>query len=325
MDPKLETSYIRTIEWEMLDKKKFLPLSIASSLTVRTTLYPFTLVKTRLQIQKGNEVYRGTWDAFRKIVKYEGLTGLYKGFWVNLFSIVSGAFYVVTYENVRHILQVNNVTDTRVRALIGGGCASLVGQTIIVPIDVVSQHLMMVGQKTEGAISKVSNPDHLVSKLQNSVGKSKTQLALAVTKDIYKTDGLRGFYRGYTASLFTYVPSSSLWWTFYHLYQDHLLGLFPSWVSHLGIQCTSAILGGITTTTLINPLDIVRARLQVQRLNSIGETFRILWREERFYMFTKGLTARIIMSTFYSFSIILGYESVKRWSVKEQYREQIRW
>ncbi len=63
---------------EMLDKKKFFPLSIASSFTVRTTLYPFTLVKTRLQIQRGNEVYKGTWDAFRKIVKYEGARGLYK-------------------------------------------------------------------------------------------------------------------------------------------------------------------------------------------------------------------------------------------------------
>ena len=73
MDPKDEIPYIRTIEWEMLDKKKFIPLS------VRTTLYPFTLVKTRLQIQKGNEVYKGTWDAFKKIVKFEGPTGLYKG------------------------------------------------------------------------------------------------------------------------------------------------------------------------------------------------------------------------------------------------------
>lgn len=304
-------------------KKKFIPLSVLSSCTVRTTLYPFTLVKTRLQIQKGNEVYRGTWDAFKKIVKYEGPTGLYKGFWVNMFSVVSGAFYVMTYENVRHILQVNNVTDSRLRALVGGGCASLVGQTIIVPIDVISQHLMMHGQKVDGCKTQnISNP---ISVNPQNVAKSKTQMALAITKDIYHNDGLRGFYRGYAASLFTYVPSSALWWTFYHLYQDHLHGLFPSWFPHLGLQCTSAILGGITTTTLINPLDIVRARLQVQRLDSIGQTFRILWREERFYMFTKGLTARIIMSTFYSFSIILGYESVKRWSVKEQYREQIRW
>nr|CAG4651108.1 EOG090X08ST [Simocephalus serrulatus]SVE94332.1 EOG090X08ST [Simocephalus serrulatus] len=216
----------------------------------------------------------------------------------------------------------NNITDSRLRALIGGGCASLVGQTIIVPIDVISQHLMLIGQKVDGK-TLTSNVGSLSP--NNGVSKSKTQLALAVTKDIYHSDGLRGFYRGYAASLFTYVPSSALWWTFYHLYQDHLDGLFPSWFPHLGIQCTSAILGGITTTTLINPLDIVRARLQVQRLDSIGQTFRILWREERFHMFTKGLTARIIMSTFYSFSIILGYESVKRWSVKEQYREQIRW
>ena len=80
-------------------------------------------------------------------MKYEGFKGLYKGFWVNLFSIVSGTFYVLTYENVRHLLQANDVTDSRIRALVAGGCASLVGQTIIVPIDVISQHLMMMGQK----------------------------------------------------------------------------------------------------------------------------------------------------------------------------------
>jgi hypothetical protein len=49
---------------------------------------------------------------------------------------------------------------------------------------------------------------------------------------------------------------------------DHLSNLFPVWFPQLGIQCTSAILGGITTTTLINPLDIVRARLQVKLFES---------------------------------------------------------
>nr|CAG4648028.1 EOG090X08ST [Moina brachiata]SVE93098.1 EOG090X08ST [Moina brachiata] len=322
MDPTEDVSYIRTIEWEMLDKKKFFPLSIASSMTVRTTLYPFTLVKTRLQIQKGTEVYQGTWDAFKKIVKYEGFKGLYKGFWVNMFSVVSGAFYVMTYENVRHIMQVNNINDSRVRALVGGGCASLVGQTIIVPVDVVSQRLMMMGQKVTDGVPNTSKPKNPTPGLSI---RSRAQLAIEVTKGVYHKDGLRGFYRGYAASLFTYVPSSALWWSFYHFYQDHLHDYFPTWFPHLGIQCASAVLGGLTTTTLINPLDIVRARLQVQGLDSIRQTFRILWQEERFYMFAKGLTARLIMSTFYSFSIILGYESVKRWSVKEEYREQIRW
>lgn len=50
---------IRTIEWEMMDKTKFFPLSMLSSFTVRCALYPLTLIKTRLQIQKHNNLYTG--------------------------------------------------------------------------------------------------------------------------------------------------------------------------------------------------------------------------------------------------------------------------
>lgn len=72
--------------------------------------------------------------------------GLYKGFWMSAFQLVSGIFYITTYENVRHFLQQRGVRDSRVRALAGGACASLVGQTIIVPFDVISQHMMVLGQ-----------------------------------------------------------------------------------------------------------------------------------------------------------------------------------
>ena len=45
------------------------------------------------------------------------------------------------------------------------------------------------------------------------------QIALEIIKQVYKQDGLRGFYRGYFASICTYVPNSALWWSFYHFYQ----------------------------------------------------------------------------------------------------------
>lgn len=45
---------------------------------------------------------------------------------------------------------------SNVRALVAGGAASLVGQTIIVPFDVLSQHLMMMG--VNGKEEKVRNP-----------------------------------------------------------------------------------------------------------------------------------------------------------------------
>lgn len=92
--------------------------------------------------------FLGMIDAYRKIYKLEGFAGLYRGFWISSIQIVSGVFYVSTYEGVRHILNTDPYTaqfDSRIKALIGGGAASLVGQTIVVPFDVLSQHLMVLG------------------------------------------------------------------------------------------------------------------------------------------------------------------------------------
>lgn len=51
--------FIKTIEWDMMDKTKFFPLSMLSSFSVRCALYPLTLIKTRLQIQKHSVMYTG--------------------------------------------------------------------------------------------------------------------------------------------------------------------------------------------------------------------------------------------------------------------------
>jgi solute carrier family 25 protein 44 len=167
-------------------------------------------------------------DAFRKILKYEGAGGLYKGFWINTFQIVSSVFYVTTYENVRHFMLANDFHDARIRALVAGGCASLVGQTFIVPCDVVSQHLMVLGQmetkqsRTAGGVNGVAGKTGAnVNPLDLEYFKYKTKfdLTMAIGRRVYERDGLLGFYRGYWASLCTYVPTSALWWSFYQLYQ----------------------------------------------------------------------------------------------------------
>lgn len=109
------------------------------------------------------------------------------------------------------------------------------------------------------------------------------------------------------------------------LISEELHAILPQWVSHLFIQSVAGTLGGFTTTIITNPLDVVRARLQVQRIGSIGRAFRDLWNEEGMQMFTKGLSARLIQSATFSFSIILGYETIKRVSVTDEYKELIRW
>ena len=66
--------------------------------TVRTTLYPLTLIRTRLQVQTSHSLYTGTFNALTTIVKYEGFGALYKGYWVNSFQLVPYVFYITTYE-----------------------------------------------------------------------------------------------------------------------------------------------------------------------------------------------------------------------------------
>ena len=74
----------------------------------------------RLQVQTGNTVYSGTYDAGRKIFHSEGFKGLYRGFFVSAFQVVSGVCYVSTYESVRHILDKQGiVTDNKIKAFAG--------------------------------------------------------------------------------------------------------------------------------------------------------------------------------------------------------------
>jgi hypothetical protein len=65
---------------------------------------PVDVVKERLQVQssyKSAFQYSGTIDAFRTIIKQEGLRGLYKGYGATLFSFGPfSAIYFMLYEEV---------------------------------------------------------------------------------------------------------------------------------------------------------------------------------------------------------------------------------
>lgn len=57
----------------------------------------------------------------------------------------------------------------------------------------------------------------------------------------------------------------------------------------------------------------------------LSETLQKLWAEEGVWMATKGLSARLVQSVAFSFFIMLGYETIKRWSLLEDYKRKVRW
>ena len=142
-----------------------------------------------------------------------------------------------------------------------------VGQTVIVPFDVISQHMMVLGlaARQVGGAAPSREPVAANPLAVATEGRSKWQVTWDIARTIYTRDGLRGFYRGYVASLCTYVPSSACWWTFYSSYQvlssplllvlqkseliNPLCQMFgaalaPAWAPHTMLQCVAAVMSG---------------------------------------------------------------------------------
>ena len=95
------------IDWNELDMKRYYFFGPLLFLCVRAVVYPSNLVKTRLQVRRlriaifnhaarfdarqaqgDNVLYTGTLDAFRKIFRSEGPSGLFKGMQLNRVSLL---------------------------------------------------------------------------------------------------------------------------------------------------------------------------------------------------------------------------------------------
>ncbi|XP_060767769.1 solute carrier family 25 member 44b isoform X1 [Neoarius graeffei] len=310
---------IQIIEWEDLDKRKFYSFGVFMTMSIRATVYPAMLIRTRLQVQKGKSLYSGTYDAFRKILRAEGIRGLYRGFMVNTFTLISGQAYITTYELVRKYVS-SYSKDNTVKSLVAGGSASLVAQSITVPIDVISQQLMMQGEGVHLTRFKVKPKATTGAKHRVAFGQTRDIIA-----QIFAADGFRGFYRGYVASLLTYIPNSAVWWPFYHFYAEQLSKMAPSDCPHLVLQAMAGPLAAATASTVTNPMDVVRARVQVEGRTSVIETFKELLREEGFWGMTKGLSARIISSTPTAIVMVVGYETLKKLSLRPELVDSRHW
>lgn len=326
-----EEHKLHTIEWDMMDRNKFLSLTVVNSFFLRTVIYPLVLVKTRLQVQKQNSVYSGSLDAFKKILKSEGPLGLYKGFWVNSIQISSGITYLVTYEKTRDLLtNYTDISSSRMKTFLSGGISSAVGQTLIIPFDIVSQHIMMALNTSRPLTTKLP-----AEQLKSTFFKPLTLkieelnrygMGIAITRQLYREGGLRSFYRGYFASILCVVPSSACWWLSYQQLNEYLFKTSMSnTMPTIFINCLSGTITGGAVSLITNPLDLLRANIQVHRPSSYRSAVKYLWKEDKWRIFTKGSTARTLQNCLSSGLVVIGYETLKRIAIVDEYRDQVRW
>ncbi|KAL8251187.1 hypothetical protein R6Q59_034880 [Mikania micrantha] len=299
------------INWDKLDKTKFYMVGagIFSGLTV--ALYPISVVKTRIQVATKDSVEKSAYAVIRGLLKTEGVPGLYRGF----ATVITGAIPVrivllSTLETTKvaafKMVEPFNLSDPAKAAIangIAGLTSALLAQVVFVPIDVISQRLMVQGYS----------------------GHASYNGGLDVARKILKQDGIRGLYRGFGLSVMTYSPSSAVWWASYGSSQrviwnllghgNDSVGSIPSQGTIVLVQGAGGIFAGAAASIVTTPLDTIKTRLQVMKHEkgpSTRQVIKALMAEDGLKGFYRGIGPRFFSSSAWGTSMILAYEYLKR-------------
>ncbi|BFG36278.1 hypothetical protein CerSpe_225520 [Prunus speciosa] len=160
-----------------------------AGLTAASATYPLDLVRTRLAAQRNALYYRGIGHAFHTISREEGFLGLYKGLGATLLGVgPSIAISFSVYEALRSFWQSERPNDSTVMvSLACGSLSGIASSTATFPLDLVRRRMQLEGA---GGRARIYNTG-----------------LVGTFKHIFRTEGLRGLYRGILPEYYKVVPS----------------------------------------------------------------------------------------------------------------------
>ncbi|KDQ19007.1 hypothetical protein BOTBODRAFT_170978 [Botryobasidium botryosum FD-172 SS1] len=180
---------------------QFLSTSVAgASATITSELFmtPFDVIKQRMQMH--NSQHRMVWSCARAVYRTEGVGAFFISYPTTLImSVPFTAAQFTTYEYLKKKLNPSEVYSP-VTHVIAGGLAGGFAAALTTPLDVAKTLLQTRGNSQEAEI-------------RNAKG------MLDAFRIIWRRDGLRGFSRGLTPRVLTFMPSNALCWLSYEFFK----------------------------------------------------------------------------------------------------------
>ena len=241
------------------DAESLYPTMVASTLSgmlVRVPLHPIDTCKAKLQVQRPShsnapQPFSSVLSCLRYTYAREGVRGLYAGFPIAFFgSAPAACLYLTSYEVSKRWLNAvggDSVWQPAVH-FTSGLLAETVSCVLWVPIDIVKERMQV----------------QAVLPANSSLHYNSTMHAIST---IARTEGLRGIYRGYGATLASFGPYSAFYLSIYEQLKDVQASLYkvaPAALPFHSFLLAGAIAGG-AAAFITNPLDMAKLRLQVQR------------------------------------------------------------
>ncbi|KAM9305178.1 electrogenic aspartate/glutamate antiporter SLC25A12, mitochondrial [Gastrophryne carolinensis] len=261
-----------------------------------TAVYPIDLVKTRMQNQRSSFVeelmYKNSFDCFKKVVRYEGFFGLYRGLLPQLVGVApEKAIKLTVNDFVRDKFTQRDGSIPLLAEIMAGGCAG--GSQVIFtnPLEIVKIRLQVAGEIATGP--KVS--------------------AVSVLRDL----GFIGLYKGAKACFLRDIPFSAIYFPVY----AHSKTLLADERGHIGAfqLLTAGAVAGVPAASLVTPADVIKTRLQVAAragqttYSGVIDCFRKILREEGATALWKGAGARVLRSSPQFGVTLVTYELLQRW------------
>ncbi|XP_063612790.1 calcium-binding mitochondrial carrier protein Aralar1-like [Penaeus indicus] len=261
-----------------------------------TAVYPIDLVKTRMQNQRtgsyiGELMYRNSFDCFKKVIRHEGVMGLYRGLVPQLIGVAPEKAIKLTMNDlVRDKLTDKKGNITFASEMFAGACAG--GSQVIFtnPLEIVKIRLQVAGEIA--TVKKIS--------------------AVSVIKEL----GFLGLYKGARACFLRDIPFSAIYFPVY-AHSKQLLADENGYNSPLTLLIAGAI-GGVPAASLTTPADVIKTRLQVAAragqttYSGVFDAARKIFREEGGKAFWKGAPARVFRSSPQFGVTLVTYEVLQR-------------
>ncbi|KAM8914929.1 solute carrier family 25 member 55a [Spinachia spinachia] len=247
-----------------------------------TCVFPIDLAKTRLQNQRqGQQVYKSMVDCLVQTVRSDGYFGMYRGAAVNLALVTpEKAIKLAANDLFRHHLSNDGAGLTVFREMLAGCGAGMCQVVVTTPMEMLKIQLQDAGRLAAQQQKPVMmSPTKLVAtnavlaRSFNSVASAPRAVsATQIAKELLRTQGVRGLYRGLGATLMRDVPFSIVYFPLF-ANLNRLGRAGPEEAVPFYWAFLSGCAAGSTAAVAVNPCDVVKTRLQSLNKGSSEETY----------------------------------------------------
>ncbi|KAK2866870.1 hypothetical protein QQF64_022511 [Cirrhinus molitorella] len=285
----------------MADKQISLPAKLinggVAGLIGVTCVFPIDLAKTRLQNQQnGSRLYTSMSDCLIKTIRSEGYFGMYRGAAVNLTLVTpEKAIKLAANDFFRYHLSKDGQKLTLPREMLAGCGAGTCQVIITTPMEMLKIQLQDAG--------RIAAQRKLMPQAVTPGGpiEVKSPTAMQLTRQLLKEKGIAGLYKGLGATLLRDVPFSIIYFPLFanlnNLGKRGADGPAPFYVSFV-----SGCIAGSTAAVAVNPVDVIKTRLQSLTRGSQEDTYsgvtdciRKILRNEGPAAFLKGAYCRALV------------------------------